>query len=102
MKTSQTTLFYSKLHIRECVAVKHVDYSGKILILKKIQLQLNGLGIMVAPISLKHLTATILVEKAVMRQLETYKKWCKQKLLSYGLKLMDDDEYENDDTFVFI
>lgn len=26
---------------------------------------------------------TILVEKAVMRQLETYKKWCKQKLLSY-------------------
>ena len=45
---------------------------------------------------------TILVEEAVMKQLETYKKWCKQKLLTYGLKLMDEDEYENDDTFVFI
>lgn len=45
---------------------------------------------------------TILVEEAVMKQLETYKKWCKQKLLSYGQKLMDDNEYENDDTFVFI
>lgn len=41
---------------------------------------------------------TILVDKAVMKQLETYQKWCKKLLLPYGRKLKD----ENDDTFVFL
>lgn len=47
-------------------------------------------------------TVNSTLNSPVMKQLETYKKWCKQKLLLYGLKLMDEDEYENDDTFVFI
>ncbi len=40
---------------------------------------------------------TILVDPVVMKQLKTYQKWCKQKLLSYGKKLN-----ENDNTYVFI
>lgn len=43
---------------------------------------------------------TILVDEMLMKQLETYKKWCKPTLLSFGKKLKDD--ITKDDTFVFI
>ncbi|WP_245797944.1 tyrosine-type recombinase/integrase [Domibacillus mangrovi] len=41
---------------------------------------------------------TIMVDPAIMNQLESYKTWCKQALLKNGKKMND----EKDDTFVFI
>ncbi|MCT1539496.1 MULTISPECIES: site-specific integrase [Lysinibacillus] len=43
---------------------------------------------------------TILVDEMVMKQLETYLKWCKKALFKNGRKLQDD--LSKDDTFVFI
>ncbi|MGE7091312.1 tyrosine-type recombinase/integrase [Lysinibacillus sp. NPDC048646] len=46
----------------------------------------------------KNSDRTIFVDPLVIDQLETYRKWCKKKLLSCGKKLKD----VNDDSFIFI
>lgn len=69
---------------------KDIDFTNNTITIERSR---GNLG--VGKTKTKNSIRTIRVDHDVMSQLERYKKWCKEQLLSFGQKLKDD-------TFVFI
>ncbi|WP_051800328.1 site-specific integrase [Lysinibacillus sphaericus] len=91
------TIAYTGIHRGEALGLqwKNIDFQNNTITIERTR---DVIGIHTPKTMNSY--RTILVDEMVMKQLETYLKWCKKALFKNGRKLQDD--LSKDDTFVFI